>query len=91
MRYAYKTSFDRSFKRLTPAEQYQTQQACDNLFIYLERKTPLLQGLGFKRIGLDYWEIRAGIKLRVLFEISHGCITFYFVGNHDQVHRFVRG
>ena len=92
MYYAYKTSFDRSFKQFLPAERRQIQIACDTLFAYLEKRSALLpQGLGLKRIGHDYWEIRVGLKLRILFAISRDCVTFYFVGNHDQIHRFVRG
>ncbi len=88
MRYEFKQRFARSFKKLTPAEKQAVNSALDVLFNYFDKKIELPAGLGLKNIGNNYWEIRAGIKLRVLFEFAD-CITFLFVGNHDDVKRFV--
>ena len=90
MRYVYKTSFDKAYRRLHPDGQSEIDYALQSLFDFLDKKTPLSVGLGFKRIGKAYWEIRAGIRCRILFEWTREVVTFYFVGNHDQIRRFIR-
>ena len=90
MRYAYRKSFDRAFRKLTAAEQLQAESSLSRLFDFLERKSSLMSGLGLKPIGKNYWEIRAGIKIRILFEMEKDLITFYFAGNHDEIRKFIR-
>jgi hypothetical protein len=49
-------------------------------------------GLGFRKLlpsGL--WELRVGLSLRTLFKLEKEQATFVFVGNHDEVQRFLRG
>jgi hypothetical protein len=49
-------------------------------------------GLGFRKLlpsGL--WELRVGLSLRALFKLEKEQATFVFVGNHDEVQRFLRG
>ena len=42
--------------------------------------------LVLKNWHADYWEICAGIKNRILFELTDH-ITFLFVGNHEKVEK----
>ncbi len=90
MRYAFKNSFDRAFKKLSHADQLLVDSSLSNLMGFFDRKMTQPIGLGLKRIGKNYWEIRAGLRIRVLFEMEEDRVTFYFVGNHDQIRRFVR-
>ena len=90
MRYAYKNSFDRAFKKLTRTEQLSVESSLNTLIDFFERKTSQPVGLGLKPIGKNYWEIRSGLKIRILFQIEKDLATFYFVGNHDQLRRFMQ-
>jgi mRNA-degrading endonuclease RelE of RelBE toxin-antitoxin system len=90
MRYAFKNSFNRAFKKLTVDEQTAVQSSLSTLFDFLERRTTLPVGLGLKLVGKSYWEARSGLKIRILFELEGGLATFYFVGDHDQIRRFIR-
>jgi mRNA-degrading endonuclease RelE of RelBE toxin-antitoxin system len=88
MRYEYKPTFDRSLKKLSCANQEKVKSSLELLFDFFDKKIDLPKGLGFKRLGKDYWEIRAGLKIRIIFEISER-VVFCFVGDHDQIARFV--
>lgn len=90
MRQAFKGSFDRAFKKLAPDLQSVTYQAISDLFDYFDGKIPLPNGLGLKHLGKSYWEIRVGLKTRIFFEIERDLVTFYFIGNHNQLKKFMR-
>lgn len=64
--------------------------AIQALFAYLDYKTPLRGGLGLKNFRKNYWEIRIDIRYRIIFELTDR-VTFWFVGNHDDVRRFIKG
>ena len=46
-------------------------------------------GLGIRAFG-RYFELRAGLCLRVLFLQDQGDIFLCFVGNHDQLRAFIK-
>lgn len=89
MQYEFKTSFDRRFKKFFSPRQQTVYQAIDALMKYIDGEAELSTGLGLKNWHADYWEIRAGIKDRILFEFTDQ-ITFLFVGNHDEIKKFMR-
>ena len=90
MRYEFKASFDRRFKRLSASRQKKVYQTLDALMNYLDGRGPLPPGLGLKNLHADYWEIRAGLKDRILFEFTDQ-IVFLFVGSHDDIKNFIKG
>lgn len=90
MRYEFKTSFDRRFKKLSSSRQQKVYQAIDTLMKYIDGEADPPTGLCLKNWQADYWEIRAGIKNRILFELTDQ-ITFLFVGNHDDIRSFMKG
>jgi len=53
-----------------------------------DRQAP--QGLGLKRLREDFWEVRKGIKARILFRWKSDLIEFVLAGNHDDVKRFLK-
>ncbi len=89
MRYEFKTSFDRRFRKLSSSSQKNVYQAVDAFMKYLDGDSPLPAGLGVKNWHGDYWEIRAGLKDRILFEFTDQ-IVFLFVGNHDEIKNFMK-
>ncbi len=90
MQYVFKSSFDRALKKLPDTDKIKVSDALDSLFDFFDRKTNLPVGLGLKPIGKNYWEIRADLRMRILFELDRNLVTFYFVGNHDQIRQFIR-
>jgi hypothetical protein len=47
-------------------------------------------GLGLRKLNPSgIWEARAGLSLRALFRLEKDEVTFVFLGNHDDVKRFL--
>ena len=90
MQFEFASSFDRRYKELSPERQQKTRAAIESLLAYLDRKAPLRPGLGLKNFQKDYWEIRIDIHDRIIFELTDR-VTFWLVGNHDDIRRFMRG
>jgi hypothetical protein len=47
-------------------------------------------GLGLRKIGRNLWEIRAGLHSRIIFRLNHDLAEICLIGNHDDVHRFLK-
>ena len=89
MRYEFKASFDRRFKKISYQRQHKVYQTIDAFMKYIDGEAKLPPGLGLKNWRGAYWGIRAGIKDRILFEFTDQ-IIFLFVGNHDEIKKFMR-
>ena len=57
----------------------------------LSQNKILYQGIGLKRLRQNYWEIRKGLKTRILFQWEKDTVKFILAGNHDDVRRFLKG
>ena len=82
-------SFDRAYARLTG----QQRDRVDAAILRLEGafgRPHLHAGIGLRPFG-GYFELRAGLDLRVLFVPYAGDLVLVTVGNHDQVRRFLKG
>ena len=90
MRFEFKPSFERSIKSLPPAEKKDVQEVSAQLIEVFSRDRQVHHGLGLKRLTRDYWEMRYGIKTRVLFRWTGDLIEFVLAGNHDDVRRFLK-
>jgi hypothetical protein len=84
----YRPGFARSFKALTATEQQEVRVAQAQLSEVFGRPH-FHVGIGVRRVG-NYFEFRAGLKLRVLFVIESGDAVLVTVGNHDDIRRFIR-
>lgn len=85
----YLSSYDRSFKKLDTSIQEKTISAIDSLLEFIEtRKKP--EGLGLKKLYKDYWEIRLDIRNRIIFELKGEILNIAFVGDHNEVKRFIK-
>lgn len=47
-------------------------------------------GLGLRKLRDPYWEVRAGLEVRVLFSLVSDTATFILAGNHDDIRRAIR-
>ncbi len=44
-----------------------------------------------KNLRDGYWEIRKGLKTRILFRWRGDSIEFILAGSHDHIKRYIRG
>ena len=49
------------------------------------------RGLGIRKLTGNYFEIRVGLDIRLVFQNSAECLLFVMAGNHDEVRKFLRG
>jgi mRNA-degrading endonuclease RelE of RelBE toxin-antitoxin system len=48
-------------------------------------------GLGIRRLRRNYFECRAGLRVRLVFRAERGTLTFFAAGDHDAVRRLIKG
>ncbi len=90
MRFEFKPSFERSIKSLAPNEKADVKEAASQLIDVLSKDRQIHQGLGLKRLKDSFWEVRKGIKARILFRWTGDLIEFVLAGNHDDIKRFLK-
>ena len=89
MRYAVLPPFEKTFQKLIPQDKKAVKEAIRWLITFYETgQRPA--GLGLKKLTEDIWEIRAGIRLRILFTIEGDLLTWGIVGSHDQIRKFLK-
>ena len=91
MRYEFKPSFDRSVKSLPSDTKQEIKELCINLIDLLSSESPISRGLGLKNLKKNFWEIRKGLKLRILFRWQADHVEFILAGTHDDIKKFLKG
>jgi len=51
----------------------------------------LHKGAGLRKLRDEYFEARMGLKERLLFENTPEALVFEFIGDYDEVKRFLKG
>jgi mRNA-degrading endonuclease RelE of RelBE toxin-antitoxin system len=90
MRYEFKPCFDRSIKALSNDEKAEIKSACLAFLDLLNLRSKLPLGIGLKRLEDDYWEIRKGLRFRILFRWRKDSIEFVLAGSHDSIKNFLK-
>lgn len=90
MRFEFKPSFEHSLKALHPKAQEQVKNACLKTIDILSQDRFIHQGIGLKRLKGDYWEVRYGIKTRLIFRWNKDLVEFILAGSHDDIRRYLR-
>ena len=80
--------FDRALRSLTAKQEAAVSSVIPRLESVFGRPH-LHSGIGLRPFG-KYFEIRAGLDLRVLFLPEGGDFHLCFVGNHNQVRAYIR-
>lgn len=88
MRCEFKTSFDRSYKKLSVDEQTAVDAAVKKLVAVYSASAKPSVGQGTKNLGKHYWECRLGLRLRLIYGVSDH-LTFFLIGDHNDVQRFI--
>lgn len=89
MKYEYKPSFDKTFKKLPESRREKVSKAIFALIDYFETGRRA-KGLGLRHLRGDFWEIRADIKDRIIFALVDDIVSFVITGTHDEIRRFLR-
>ena len=88
LEFAFARSFRRSLKGLHPQEKVAIQRQVDSFMLAMDVRT-IPTGFGLKKLGDDLWEFRTDLPIRVLFQWDKSVVTFLFLGNHNEVQRFL--
>ena len=89
MRYQSSPRFDRSIRRLDPAQRHAIQESLEQLVAAFETGQ-ISRGLGLKQLRPELWECRAGLSERILFFRHRDAVEFLLAGNHEDVTRALR-
>jgi mRNA-degrading endonuclease RelE of RelBE toxin-antitoxin system len=82
-------SFDDTLSALELGERKKAVEAVEKLLDYFSG-APRPLGLGLRKLRSNYWEIRLGLKVRVLFILDKDLATFVIVGNHESIQRKIQ-
>ena len=89
MRYEYKSSFDKVFKKLDLNRQEEIIDTSSILMDFFENRKKA-KSLGLKNLRENYWEIRVNVKDRIIFTLEKDIVAFIIVGDHDEIMKFLR-
>jgi len=87
--YRRQASFDRTYQRLTVSDRTAVEQAIIKLVHALDSGQHS-EGLGLKKLQRGFWEIRAGLSIRILFKLEPQTVSFVIVGTHDQIRKSLK-
>ena len=90
MKLEFKPSFDRSVKSFSNDEKTEIKNLAIQLIAVLSQDTKLYKGIGLKRLKGNFWEVRKGLKTRIIFRWDGDLVEFVLAGNHDDVQRFLK-
>ena len=85
MRFEFKPSFDRSVKGLHGPEKEEIKAVAVQFINMLSQDREIYKGIGLKRLRGNFWEVRKGLKTRILFRWEGDLIEFILAGNHDDL------
>lgn len=90
MRFEFKPSFDRAVKSFHGREKEELKTLAMQAIDILSQDKTTHKGIGLKRLKSDYWEIRKGLKTRILFRWRDDLVEFILTGNHNDIKRYLK-
>ncbi|MFA4854523.1 MAG: hypothetical protein WC616_04140 [Candidatus Omnitrophota bacterium] len=90
MRFEFKPSFDRSVKSSHRREKEEIKQVSVQAIDILSQDRVIHKGIGLKRLKGDFWEIRKGLKARILFRWEGDLVEFILAGDHNDIRRYLK-
>lgn len=90
MKFEFKSSFDRSVKSSHGREKEEIKKIALQAIDILSQDRMLHKGIGLKRLKGDFWEIRHGLKARILFRWEGNLVEFILAGDHNDIKRFLK-
>jgi mRNA-degrading endonuclease RelE of RelBE toxin-antitoxin system len=90
MRFEFKPSFDKSVKALHGKEKEDIKKIAMQAIDILSQDRLIYKGIGLKRLKGSFWEIRKGLKARILFKWEGDIVEFVLAGDHNDVKRYLK-
>ncbi|MDO9573045.1 MAG: hypothetical protein Q7J37_04105 [Candidatus Omnitrophota bacterium] len=90
MKFEFKSSFDRSVKSFHGREKEEIKKIALQAIDILSQDRMLHKGIGLKRLKGNFWEIRHGLKARILFRWKGDLVEFILAGDHNDIKRFLK-
>lgn len=90
MKFEFKPSFESSLKALPDKEKEEIKETAFKTIDVLSQDEGVYKGIGLKRLQGEFWEVRKGLKTRIIFRWRKDYVEFVLAGNHDQIRRFLR-
>jgi len=90
MRFEFKPSFDKSVKRFRCKEKEEIKNTALQAIDILSQDKLIHKGIGLKRLKGDFWEIRKGLKARILFHWEGDLVQFILSGDHNDIKRYLK-
>ena len=90
MKIRYLHSFVQTLESLPGTSQARTVRSLSKLLDFLEKKSRSSGGLRVRKLRKGLWESRVDIKVRILFTLEPGLITFVLVGDHNHIKRYLK-
>ena len=89
MNLLFSPQFARLYKKRTDSEQAEIDAALKRLLLFfIENRRSL--GLGVRHLRNKIWELRVGLKLRILFSLEKDAAKILTVGTHDEIRKFLK-
>ena len=85
----FSSRFRAQLRRRPPADLQEVAAAIQRLEQQLGQPHAH-SGLGIRKLTRDYFELRVGRDLRLVFKLAPDAATFVLAGNHDEIRRFLR-
>lgn len=90
MKFEFKSSFDRSIKSFPSDQKEELKRIAIQTIEILSRSRIISQGIGLKRLKGNFWEVRKGLKARVLFRWQGDFVEFILAGDHNDIKRYLK-
>lgn len=90
MRFEFKPSFDKSVKSFPGREKEEIKKTAIQAIDILSQDKIIHKGIGLKRLKGDFWEIRKGLKARILFRWDGDLVEFILAGDHNDIKRYLK-
>lgn len=90
MRFEFKPSFGRSVKSLHGGKKEEIKSAAMQTIDILSQDRAIYKGLGLKRLKGNFWEVRKGLKARILFRWEGDLVEFILAGDHNDIRRYLK-
>jgi hypothetical protein len=90
MKFEFKPSFDRSVKNFCGKEKEEIKEVALKSIDILSQDRLIHRGIGLKRLKGDFWEIRKGLKARILFRWQGDLVEFILAGDNNDIKRYLK-
>ncbi len=90
MKFEFKPSFENSLKCLPTKDRQDIKQVAIQLIDILSQDRFIHKGIGLKKLKGDYWEVRRGLKMRIILRWHKDLVEFILAGDHNDIKRYLR-